>query len=82
MDDDADVRPLVDVRDDAADPHRVAARALVLRQRANRPDGGERWQIAEAALAALRCRQGRASGGHQREDTIEEEGPAAHGWGF
>ena len=38
VDDHADVRLLVDVRDDAPDPHRVAAGALVLRER-----GSRRW---------------------------------------
>ena len=78
VDDDADVRTLVDMRDDTPDAHRIAARALVLRQRADCPDGREGWQIAGRCLPALRCRQG-PSHGQQREDNDRKEGPASHG---
>ena len=61
MDEQADVGPLVDVRDGAADADRVAARAFVLRERANRADGRERRQGGRRRLPARRAGMARTA---------------------
>ena len=78
MDDQADVRLLVDVRDDAADANRIAARTFILGERANRADGREGRQPGRRRLGARRggCGQNHR---RERENQRRKGSPAAHG---
>ena len=80
VNDQGDVRQLVDVGDGGAHANRVAARAFVLRQRADRADGGERRQRgARTAWPRAAAVVGRTAM-DERENQERKRVPAAHGW--
>ena len=77
VDDQVDLRLLVDVGHGAADANRIAARPFILGERANRADGRQGRECGSSPLGA------RGGGGGQdhcreRDNQIGRMGPAAH----